>query len=836
MIPTAFSAELVLDSSTQDVWQQGSMPDVTISSGTQWPWIATSHDSSSGNILTVNGLPENPPYNKVSLAGFFGGYSRTEADASHNLVTVSESFPATQIFALYGGSAIGSGNAAYNTVVVYSGDVDKVYGGATDQGGSAIENTVILNKGDGGITYGGFADDTGDAIDNYVEMNGGLAESLVGGFSRGGTSEGNSVVVNSGTLYIDHGTGAIYGGWARRGTASRNTVEVFDGQIDVAVYGGSGSESSTENSVTISGGSFSKEVYGGSSSGGDVVGNQVNIFGGSTFTVYGGLGYAGKVDDNVLNISDGEGSWAYAAYIRDNTADGNIVLLTGGSFSNVVGVRANGTGTVTNTVFFASGNHPELSQAFGVYANTGSVENTLMLLSDLNAPSATLYVAYTDHENSLLPQDSDFDARSNKLVIEGVNRIKSLYAFDSLEVHVSDVNNAAAGFAALSVESSVDLSDRKLILSSTDSAFVNPNAGYKIIEVTGEDSSIEVNENTVVEGSGTFTNLVGGFSQDWLDQSNRTSLTTDDLDVSYYATEESKTLSESHLGTIAFINQGAEFIADEGMSAMAASARVGSLVSFAAVHGGSSNYKTGSRVDVDGVTLAAGGVYKFNPNWLLGVFLEAGWAESDSHVRQTKGQGDHDYYGLGLATRYAFVSGLYADGSIRFGSASTEFSGLYLQDSARYDADGMYATAHVGAGYVFRLTNAVDLDVYGRYILTWLEGDDVSLHNRYGDKFEMDDTVTHALRAGFRFTGAITESCGWKLGIAYEHVFDGDAEGAVNGFALDIPSLEGGYAVMEAGVKLKPDAASPWTFDAGIKGYAGDREGVSGNLSVLYAF
>lgn len=301
-------------------------------------------------------------------------------------------------------------------------------------------------------------------------------------------------------------------------------------------------------------------------------------------------------------------------------------------------------------------------------------------------------------------------------------------------------------------------------------------------------------------------------------------------------TDNSKTLSESLLGTVAFLNQGAEFIADEGLAAMVDSAKVGEVSAFGAVHGGSSNYKTGSRVDVDSYTVAAGASLKVTPGWIVGGFIEAGWADSDSHVEGTKGKGDHDYYGVGLATRYMVNDAWYVDGSLRIGQASTEFTGLYAGDSAKYDSDAFYVTAHAGTGYVFNLTDSVNLDVYGRYLITYLDGDDVSLHNKYGDRLDMDSTTTHAVRVGGRLTGAFCSYAGWKVGLAYEHVFDGDAESSVNSLNLEVPSLEGDTGIMEVGVTMKPSLNSHWSMDIGAKGYAGDREGVTGSMLVRYAF
>lgn len=300
--------------------------------------------------------------------------------------------------------------------------------------------------------------------------------------------------------------------------------------------------------------------------------------------------------------------------------------------------------------------------------------------------------------------------------------------------------------------------------------------------------------------------------------------------------DNSKTLSESLLGTIAFLNQGAEFLADEGMAAIVSGAKLGEISAFGAVHGGSSNYKTGSRVDVDGYTLAVGASLKVVPDWILAAFIEAGWADSDSHVKGAKGEGEHDYYGVGLATHYLVNDAWYVDGSFRVGLASTEFSGLYAGDSAKYDSDAFYVTAHAGTGYVFNLTDTVNLDIYGRYLITYLDSDEVSLHNKYGDKLDMNSTMTHAVRVGGRLSGVFCPYAGWKLGLAYEHVFDGDAESAVNSLTLEVPTLEGNTGVMEVGFTMRPSLNSRWRMDLGAKGYVGDREGVSGNVVIHYSF
>lgn len=302
--------------------------------------------------------------------------------------------------------------------------------------------------------------------------------------------------------------------------------------------------------------------------------------------------------------------------------------------------------------------------------------------------------------------------------------------------------------------------------------------------------------------------------------------------------ESSKTLAEAQLGSVALVTQGAEFVADEGMRSIRAAAKEGSFTAFGAMAGGYNRYETGSHVDVEGFSLAVGTAGRIN-NLTLAGFVEAGWASSESHVASTEADADHDYYGVGAAMRYDFQSPFYLDGAVRLGQISTEFDGSYGTGTAKYDADGLYATAHIGAGYVFDLTPDVKLDAYGRYLLSYVEGDDVTLESDAKERFSMDDTTTHAVRLGARLEGAF-QTFDWYAGLAYEHVFDGKAEGELKfagaTAALDAPSLKDDSAIVDLGFTMKPEANGPWTIGVGLKGYAGDRRGGTGSVNVLYTF
>ena len=429
---------------------------------------------------------------------------------------------------------------------------------------------------------------------------------------------------------------------------------------------------------------------------------------------------------------------------------------------------------------------------------------------------------------------NDVELTNSRLQLSGTNKVGSISGFDTIGLNVTEANKQNAVLTVTDADAGqMEFNGVTIEIASDD--FLESSDTYQLINVEGGKYTFK---DLTVKESHTFLETTYMAKGDVV-LGNGNSLTSDNElfnNKTVKATEGSKTLAESLLGTIAFINQGAEFIADEGIAAMVDAAKLGEVTAFGVMQGGSTHYNTGSYVDVDGVTFMAGAGLRVNPNWTMAGFVEAGWANSASHVEGTRGDGDHEYFGVGFATRYQTDGVLYVDGSLRAGRATTEFAGRYVQDSASYDAKSLYMSAHVGLGAMWDLNESLKLDTYARYMVTYLDDDDVGLNNRYNDKLELDSTVTHAVRAGARLLGDFNDYASWKVGAAYEHVFDGDAESAVNSFSLDVPSLEGDTGVFELGLRIRPSLESNWAVDLGAKGYVGDREGVTGNMTVRYSF
>lgn len=436
------------------------------------------------------------------------------------------------------------------------------------------------------------------------------------------------------------------------------------------------------------------------------------------------------------------------------------------------------------------------------------------------------------------------NVHNNGLRAQGVHSVGQFAGqFDTLKLTVGTENNAATGAPILTLaQGDLDLSHIDVTIKNLDG--LKANESYKLIHTAG--GTIHVDAGTVFKTEGTlFTDTTWKFTKDF----DKDTLSTGDFvkddggsgiipDVT--PNDNSRTLSDAILGSVAVINQGASFIANEGLNAMDSASLVDQSAVFGTLGGGKTRYDTGSRVDVDCMSLVTGLVTRVTPEWMVAGYVEAGFGNSESSTHDASAEGNHDYYGVGLASRYHFNLPVYVDGSLRFGTASTEFSGKYTEESAKYDANSLYGSAHIGLGYVFDLADKVSLDVYGRYIFTYLEGDTVSLGTADHERLKSEDTKTHTMQVGAMLRGTTPENISWRFGLAYEHVADGDAESTVftktDLVALDIPTLEGDSAIVDLGITMRSKPTDPMALDLGLKGYVGDYQGVTGTVTWSYAF
>jgi hypothetical protein len=316
--------------------------------------------------------------------------------------------------------------------------------------------------------------------------------------------------------------------------------------------------------------------------------------------------------------------------------------------------------------------------------------------------------------------------------------------------------------------------------------------------------------------------------------------------------DRSKALFEGNLAGLILANQGASFVAERGIreAAQASLASKNGFAAFGGISGGTSRYYTGSHIDMDSLTSLAGlswGKDTTRGRLTLGAFFEYGGGSYDTYnsfrnSASIRGDGDVRSIGGGLLGRMDFIDTgpgrFYAEASGRAGNTRNEYENSGLRDSqnriASYRTSSAYYSFHLGAGYLWDITESTSLDLHGKYFWTRHEGDSVTLPT--GDRVTFHDAESSRMRFGGRGTHALNAYVSPYIGAAYEHEFDGTAKGTANGFAIDRPTLYGDSGIGEIGLHITPSQTLPLSFDLGVQGYTGIREGVSGSFQAKFEF
>jgi len=270
---------------------------------------------------------------------------------------------------------------------------------------------------------------------------------------------------------------------------------------------------------------------------------------------------------------------------------------------------------------------------------------------------------------------------------------------------------------------------------------------------------------------------------------------------------------------------------------------------FAAVSGSQSSYQTGSHVDMSSVSLIAGLSFGADlpPGRLtLGAFFEWGNGSYNTYDSfysgDVKGDGTTYYLGGGILGRMDFIDtgpgNFYTEASFRAGGAHNDYKSDDLRDfsgrSTNYNSYSPYYGIHAGLGYIWKITEAASLDLHAKYFWTRQQGINVRLST--GDPVKFKDSDSSRLRLGGRFAYAINEHVSPYIGAAWEHEFDGRVKATTYGHGIPGPSMRGDTGIGELGLTLKPCKTLPLSFDLGVQGYVGKREGVTGSLQVRFEF
>ena len=556
-----------------------------------------------------------------------------------------------------------------------------------------------------------------------------------------------------------------------------------------------GSNGAKDNVVIIDS-DLDAGVIGGYADTGDAIGNSVSMSGGTvTGSVFGG--YAdNNATGNSVNISGGTVRDVYGGWATVGNATGNSVSISGGTVSRVYGGSAMNDAT-GNSVSISGGTVE--GYVYGGDAFVGDATgNSITLSAAADVSQAALYGGYVWVSGIV----SD-----NKLIIDGWSgTVKSLNNF----------NGDEGGIEVKALAGGLDLAAGK----TTD--FVFTENGIINCDNFKEAENIQAGVALTVSG-------------DIVDNNGNLAIKA----TSVRASDQTAITTESRAAAAAFVNQGAAVVADSISSLQGAEAGVST---FATISGNNSKYDTGSYVDINGWNGIVGvantkdlDAGKFS----YGAFFENGSGNYNTYNEfngaSFRGDGNVVYNGGGLLMRYEQTSGVYTEASLRAGTAKNEVSNAleFAGNHYGFKTENAYYGAHIGIGKIIKLDNGKAWDIYGKYFHTHHEGDSVKIA---GDIFDFDSVDSDKLRIGARFS----EQQGAKLasyyGLAWEYEFSGDAGGTAAGHAMYTPSLEGSTVIGEVGFRYTPDKASPWYFDANIKGYVGMQEGISGSVQAVYSF
>jgi hypothetical protein len=843
-----------------------------------------------GLVQSVDSATSNKNTVAISRTGAFsvsgGGVSTSgNAAANHNSVAIADA--STVYFSVLGGqtSSLVAGDAvADNNAVSITGGssvmgmVSGSQANATNGVAASSHNSVIINtSGAFSVSGGGASSMFGEATANHNSVaitNGGscsVAGATVMSLLDGGAANNTVTITGSAITGYSADFGAVYGSMVMStsgaGAANQNRVVIADNSTVVGlVYGGQttsmmgGNAAADQNSVNLTGSAITGQIYGG----------HTQIYGDS-------MTANGRATSNYNRVAITDGTVSGKVYggmarntVGDATANNNTVIIDGTSASALAvsggGSYATGTAAANNNALTILGGTVSGDIMGGTihldnYTATGTATgNTITIGGTANLAGADLYGGHL--YSASLSESADLWTGNTLNVKNADMSVGAIYNFENLNFYLPAT--MAAGETMLSVsESSVNIANSKIGVG-IDGRTSALNVGDTVTLIDTEAGLTAAGVNSTASGVVGISKIYD-FGLTW-DESNLNATLRQVTD-----NPQTKALSEGQLSSLSFLNQGADLVTGSGMGNMllaTAQSRSGAA-DFGAIGGGKSRYKTGSHVDVSGVSLMAGLARKAGAI-TAGAFLEVGEGSYDSYnsfnsAPSVKGTGDTSYVGIGTLGRYD-MKNVYGEASARIGRVKTDFSSNDIMNgmggTTEYETSALYAGAHVGAGYLHNLDRNTSVDLSARLFWTYQGGDDVSIA---GDDVKFDAANSLRSRAGARLSYAITltpslyplESGMYALKSLYElkervyevkptivpyagayldYEFGGKGKAEINGEPIDTPELKGLSGVGELGLAMNPLPAWPLTIDAGAQGYVGTREGISGSLALKYEF
>ena len=787
----------------------------------------TSRDPVAGALSQGSGTVA---YNSVTATGgniysIFGGGS-AEGIAEYNSVTVEGD---TIIEDSVGGAAALEGVARHNSVTI-SGTAEikgKVFGGKieTSSSGDLIDNSVMISGGSiRGEVYGAYTEGSGIVAYNSVTLTDGLLNGEVygGASTKNGIAEYNSVTVSGGTINM-----LATGGVSMDNVARYNNVTVTGGTIKGSIYGGMSEINAIENKVMISGGNIGGDVYGAESkTESSATGNEVIISGTPTFesaygtNIYGASTFDGEITGNKVTISG-------RPVFKFNDPDKNIKIY-GGYVDNAGNVTGNSV-EINGDMKFT-----ESLEIYGGYGGTGAVTGNSVTISGrpIFAADSVIYGGYSA---------SGGEVSGNILNIKSTDiTVSNIKNFDVYNFYLPDTVQAGDVLLTVTGGSSNEQTDLKG--SSVNVGITGSAPALK----SGDNVTLLHNANGILaDGTTVYGKMTQGVSLEYdftTVLQNGDSLVT--TIIKSGISDDTKSLVETQAAAAGFINSGADLLVSSGITSMSKVTSTEDNAIFGAMSGGSMRYDTGSHADVKGYNFALGmgkAVANNAGRLTFGPFVEYGYGDYTSYLDNgVRGDGKTKYYGVGVLARQDDKSGVYYEGSLRYGRMDADYASNDLGTAgvhSSYDSSSAYYGAHLGIGKVTGLNDTTKADVYAKLLYTHQNGDSVTLQGEgNGEVYDFDAVDSTRARVGARVSKAYSERGTGYVGLAYEYEFDGEARATVKGFSTPAPSIKGSSGLVELGYILQPQGVNDPTINIGLQGWGGKKQGFTGNVDFVWTF
>lgn len=748
----------------------------------------------------------------------------------------------------------------------FSADSDVYNNTLNMEGGEFYPQALSDSDNEGAGKIAAAKSDSADMYGNKVVVTGGVFHSyteIIGAYSNDQSDTNqvasyNRVVVNgtdsSSPSFIGKTVGGSFVAPSLYG-AKLHTAVVHHNWVEIESFG---KKSSTDSEQNIS---VFQNIVGGQAASGNVSDNSVVITG-SKFqvnTVFGGnLEYDKDEDDKHFDANSN------SVYIKDSEITFHTIVAS----NNLTGNAHNGTVYIENTNLCSISEDSYISGGDS-WSDSSSIYNNTVHLVDVSVnKEMTIYAgggfSLADvYDNKIILESRNDESQTDKLSLATLSGYQSfgnasnnsliirkwngniggLSRFDSITFADFKWNE---GKTILTVKGETDISSTSLNIDVNNIRFddrLENHFGEQMTLIKGE-TGIQFNP---FYDNGQEVAIPSTITQDAIGiiQNNRDGKSVDFKLQGTAPSQQLELVSNNRNMSLFFVNHGAELILDN-LDATSRDYHWG-LRTFASIDGVQSNYSTDGHIDVHGFTAAAGlaNSVMLNGNpLLLNLFVETGkgdYTEEMSYLNiDRRFSGDVKYYGAGISARIKNTAGWYAEGSLRAGKTETEVSrGLVDGNGVAhgYDLSGNYFGVHIGAGRIIDVGENMKADLFMKYFYTYLPSDSTDIFaDGVNNQFDFDSVGSSRIRVGGRLYFPLQNSFWAYTGLAYQYDFTPDVHVEANGAKIaDAASMRGSMGIGSLGLRYKSED-SPWVVDLKIRGYVGQREGLSGKAQVEYRY